>query len=51
MMSKFVKQIFTELADVHVLACDGIHIDDPWATCAKFMFATLKAHEIMEEYI
>jgi hypothetical protein len=51
MTCKFVKRIFTELADVRVIARDGIHTEDQWATAAKFLFTTLKAHEIMEEYM
>ena len=51
MTSKFVKRIFLELYDVRVTARDGIHTDEPWAAAAKFLFATLKAHEIMNEYM
>jgi hypothetical protein len=51
MTCKFVKCIFTELTDVCVVARDGIHTDNQWAMAAKFLFTTLKAHEIMEEYM
>jgi hypothetical protein len=51
MTCKFVKRIFSELADVRVLARDGITIDDPWSTSAKFLFATLKAHVIMGDFM
>jgi hypothetical protein len=51
MTCKFVKRIFSELADIRVIARDGITIDDPWATSAKFIFTTLKAHTIMAEFM
>ena len=48
---KFVKQIFVELGDVRITARAGIHIDDPWSSSAKFLFATLKAHEVMHSFM
>lgn len=50
MTCKFVKRIFSELADARVIARHGIDIEDKWTTSARFIFGTLKAHEIMEEY-
>ena len=49
--SKFVKRIFTEIADARIIARDGVHISDPWTTAAKFLFATLKAHEVMHDFM
>jgi hypothetical protein len=49
--SSFVKRIFTELSHVRVIARDGVHVDDPWSTGATFLFATLKAHVIMEQFM
>ena len=48
---KFIKRIFVELGDVRITARAGIHINDPWASAAKFLFATLKAHEVMHSYM
>ena len=42
---------FAEIGDVRVLARDGVHVNDPWMTGAKFLFATLKAHEVMQEFM
>jgi hypothetical protein len=49
--SSFVKRIFTELGYVQVTACDGVNVDDPWTTAATFLFATLKAHDIMQDFM
>lgn len=49
--SSFVKRIFTELGYVRVLARDGVNMDDPWNTAATFLFATLKAHVIMQDFM
>lgn len=51
MISKFVKRIFIEIADVRVIARNGIRTDDQWTTSGKFVFATLKAHEVMEDFM
>jgi hypothetical protein len=48
---KFVKRIFVELGDVRITARAGIHIDDPWTSAAKFLFATLRAHEVMHSFM
>ena len=45
----FVKRIFQEISLERVIARDGIDVDDHWATSAKFLFATLKAHSVMSE--
>lgn len=50
MTCKFVKRIFTEIADARVIARNGIDIEDKWTTSARFIYGTLKAHEIMEEF-
>ena len=49
--SKFVKRIFTEIANARVVARDGVHVNDPWTTAAKFVFATLKAHVVMQDFM
>ena len=49
--SKFVKRIFSEIGDVRVIARDGVHVNDPWTTAAKFLFATLKAHTVMKDFM
>ena len=49
--SKFVKRIFSEIGDVRVIARDGVHVNDPWTTGAKFLFATLKAHVVMKQFM
>jgi hypothetical protein len=46
-----VKRIFTELRYVRVTARDSINAADPWTTAASFLFATLKAHVIMQEFM
>lgn len=51
MVCKFVKRIFIEIGDVRVVARNGIDTEDKWTTSARFLFATLKAHEVMEEYM
>ena len=51
MTCKFVKRIFIEISDARVIARDGIHTDDPWTTSARFLFATLKAHEVMSSFM
>jgi hypothetical protein len=51
LVSSFVKQIFTELGYVHVTARDSINVKDPWSTAASFLFATLKAHVIMQQFM
>jgi hypothetical protein len=48
---KFVKRIFVELGDVRITARAGIHINDPWTSAAKFLFATLRAHEVMHSFM
>ena len=47
----FVKRIFQELSYERVVARDGIHVDDPWSTSANFLFATMKAHAVMGEFM
>ena len=47
----FVKRIFTEIGYARVIARDGININDPWRTAGMFVFATLKAHVIMSEFM
>ena len=47
----FVKRIFTELGHVRVTARDGINVNDPWGTAATFLFATLKAHVVMQDFM
>lgn len=47
----FVKRIFQEIAIERVIARDGIDVGDPWATAARFLFATLKAHKVMDEFM
>ena len=49
--SKFVKRIFTEISDARIIARDGVYVKDPWTTGAKFVFATLRAHEVMREFM
>lgn len=49
--SSFVKRIFQELGYVRVMARDSANISDPWTTAATFLFATLKAHVIMQEFM
>ena len=49
--SKFVKRIFAEIGDVRVIARDGVYVNDPWTTAAKFLFATLKAHTVMQDFM
>ena len=51
MVCKFVKRVFSEIGDVRVVARNGIDIEDKWTTSARFLFATLKAHEIMEAFM
>ena len=48
---KFVKRIFVELGDVRITTRAGIHINDPWTSAAKFLFATLRAHEVMHSFM
>ena len=47
----FVKRIFQEIAMERVVARDGIDVGNPWNTAAKFLFATLKAHEVMADFM
>ena len=47
----FVKRIFQEISHERVIARDGIDVDDHWGTSSKFLFATLKAHSIMAEFM
>ena len=48
---KFIKRIFVELRDVQITARAGIHINEPWSSAAKFLFATLQAHGIMYSFM
>ena len=48
---KFVKRIFVEMGDVRITARAGIHINEPWTSAAKFLFATLRAHEVMHSFM
>jgi hypothetical protein len=48
---KFVKRIFIKLGDNCITTRAGIHIDDPWTSAAKFLFATLLAHEVMHSFM
>ena len=47
----FVKRIFTEIGYARVVARDGINVNNPWRTAGIFVFATLKAHVIMNEFM
>ena len=47
----FVKRIFQEIGHERVIARDGIHVNDHWATSSKFLNATLKAHTVMSEFM
>ena len=47
----FVKRIFQEIAHERVIARDGMDMGDQWGTSAKFLFATLKAHSVMGEFM
>ena len=47
----FVKRIFQEIGFVRVVARDGIHVEDHWTTSAKFLFATLKTHNVMQKFM
>jgi hypothetical protein len=49
--SSFVKRIFIELGYVCVIVQDGMNLDNPWSTAATFLFATLKAHVIMQDFM
>ena len=49
--SCFVKRIFQELSYERVVARDGIQVGDHWSTAAKFIFATLRAHTVMSEFM
>ena len=42
---------FSEIGDVRVVARDGVHVNDPWTTAATFLFATLKVHGVMKEFM
>ncbi len=48
---KFVKRVFSEIGDVRVIARHGIDTEDKWTTSARFLFATLKAHEVMDSFM
>ena len=48
---KFVKRIFIELGDVRITARAGIYINEHWTSAAKLLFATLKAHEVMDSFM
>ena len=47
----FVKRIFQEISHERVVARDGIDVADHWATASRFLFATLKAHEVMAAFM
>ena len=47
----FVKRIFTEIGYARVIARDGVNVKDPWRTAGMFLFATLRAHVIMAEFM
>ena len=47
----FVKRIFTEIGHARVMARDGVNVKDPWSTAATFVFATLQAHVIMQDFM
>ena len=49
--AKCVKRIFTELADVRIVARDGIRVGEEWETAARCLYATLKAHKVMREFM
>ena len=51
MTCKFIKRIFAEISDVRVTARDGIHADDHVSSAATFIFATLKAQQVMAKYM
>ena len=40
-----------EIGDARVIARHGINTDDKWTTAGKFLFATLKAHEVMDDFM
>ena len=40
-----------ELSHIRVIARGGVHIDDAWSTGDTFLFATLKTHVIMEQFV
>ena len=48
---KFVKRIFVEMGNVRIIEQAGIHINEPWTSAAKFLFATLRAHEVMHSFM
>jgi hypothetical protein len=43
--------IFVEMGDVCIMARAGFHINDPWVSAAKFLFATLQTHEVMHSFM
>ena len=47
----FVKRIFQEIGYERVVARDGINVDNQWSTAAKFIYATLKAHSVMADFM
>ena len=49
MVCKFVKRTFIKIGDIRVVARIGIDTPGKWTTSARFIFATLKAHEIISE--
>ena len=51
LMCSFVKHIFQELSYEQVMARDGIHVDEPWSTSANFLFATMKAHSVIQDFM
>lgn len=46
-----VKRVFDDISSVRITAKDSKDNDDPLLTAAQYIWATLKAHGIMEEYI
>jgi hypothetical protein len=39
------------MGDVQITARAGIHINAPWDSAAKFLFATLRAHKVMHSFM
>ena len=51
LVSRCVKRCFQDMADVRVTARDVKHKDDHAATTAEYIWATLRTHQIMDDYL
>lgn len=51
LVSRCVKRCFTDMSDAYITAKDVRDHTNPLATVTEYIWATLKTHQVMEEYL